>query len=293
MMDGISAFDAEVGRLAARQIASAEALVIGAGAGMGVDSGLPDFRGQQGFWRAYPAYQKLGLSFSSLANPQWFWTDPELAWGFYGHRLELYRRTVPHEGFALLLKWARRMQRGAIVFTSNVDGQFQRAGFDPAQVVEAHGAIDFLQCTRSCGVGIFPADGVHVDVDEETFRARPPLPACPSCGELARPNILMFGDGEWDSERTELQHAELTRFLGAVEAGKVAVVECGAGSAIPTVRRFCERVAASTGARLIRVNPREPEVPAGGIGVPSGARAALAVIDGLLEGALHPPAETR
>jgi NAD-dependent SIR2 family protein deacetylase len=44
---------------AAKAIKSAEALVIGAGAGMGVDSGLPDFRGDQGFWRAYPPYEKL------------------------------------------------------------------------------------------------------------------------------------------------------------------------------------------------------------------------------------------
>ena len=108
---------------------SAQALLIGAGAGMGVDSGLPDFRGTQGFWKAYPAYAKLGLDFASMANTQWFQKDPEFAWGFYGHRLGLYRTTVPHAGFGLLRAWASRMKHGAFVFTSNVDGQFQRAGF--------------------------------------------------------------------------------------------------------------------------------------------------------------------
>ena len=48
---------------AARAIANARALVISAGAGMGVDSGMPDFRGSEGFWRAYPAYAKLGMRF--------------------------------------------------------------------------------------------------------------------------------------------------------------------------------------------------------------------------------------
>lgn len=267
---------------AAQQIAAAEALVIGAGAGMGVDSGLPDFRGDQGFWRAYPAYEKLGMSFVSMANPRWFRTDPEMAWGFYGHRLELYRRTVPHRGFAVLRGWAARMKHGAMVFTSNVDGQFQRAGFDPARVVEAHGAIDHLQCTKECGVGIFSADGIKVTVDEETFRAQKPLPACPRCGGLARPNILMFGDGAWDSARAEEQEERLARFLGLLEEGKVAVIECGAGGAIPTVRHFCEQVAGSYKARLIRVNPREPEVPAEGIGVAAGAMAAILAIDAAL-----------
>src|SRR5436305_9091673 len=114
---------------AAEAVEAADALLIGAGAGMGVDSGLPDFRGTQGFWRAYPPYAKLNLDFVSLANPMWFATDPALAWGFYGHRLNLYRRTRPHEGFAILLRWAGRIPHGAFVFTSNIAGHFQRSGF--------------------------------------------------------------------------------------------------------------------------------------------------------------------
>ena len=58
--------------LARDAIAAADALLVAAGAGMGVDSGLPDFRGPEGFWPAYPAYRKLGKSFQDLANPVWF-----------------------------------------------------------------------------------------------------------------------------------------------------------------------------------------------------------------------------
>ena len=176
-----------------------------AGAGMGVDSGLPDFRGPEGFWRAYPPYRRLGLRFEEIADPEHFHADPELAWGFYGHRLALYRRTVPHAGYAVLRRWADRWPTR--VFTSNVDGAFQAAGFDPETVVECHGAIGMLQCTRPCHDGTWSADGsaseatgrriVDVAIDEATMRARPPLPACPRCGAVARPNILMFGDGFW------------------------------------------------------------------------------------------------
>jgi len=76
---------------AADVIRNAEALLVCAGAGIGVDSGLPDFRGNEGFWKAYPPFAKLGLNFIDMANPEWFSQDPELAWGFYGHRLNLYR----------------------------------------------------------------------------------------------------------------------------------------------------------------------------------------------------------
>ena len=92
---------------AAEAIAKAKALLVTAGAGMGVDSGLPDFRGDEGFWKAYPPFRELGLRFVDLASPGWFEDDPELAWGFYGHRLELYRRTVPHRGFEVLRRLAR------------------------------------------------------------------------------------------------------------------------------------------------------------------------------------------
>src|SRR4051812_38416047 len=162
---------------AADAVRSADALLVGAGAGMGVDSGLPDFRGNQGFWRAYPPYQELGLDFMSMANPRWFALDPAFAWGFYGHRLELYRRTTPHEGFAILRRWGERVKHGAFVFTSNVDGQFQRAGFADDRIVEIHGSIHLMQCLGDCH-GFTQADPHHVAIDMETMRARDPLPAC-------------------------------------------------------------------------------------------------------------------
>ena len=180
---------------AATAIARAGALLVTAGAGMGVDSGLPDFRGPEGFWRAYPAYRDLGYNFMDVADARRFEVDPALAWGFYGHRLALYRETRPHAGFIFLKRWGERMPGGCRVFTSNVDGQFQRAGFDEARVAEVHGSIHHAQCLRDCGVGVFPADRFQMEVDPATMRATGELPRCPACGALARPNILMFGDG--------------------------------------------------------------------------------------------------
>jgi NAD-dependent SIR2 family protein deacetylase len=260
---------------AAEALRGADALLVGAGAGMGVDSGLPDFRGDQGFWKAYPAYEKLGLRFIELADPSWFEKDPSLAWGFYGHRRNLYRKTSPHGGFALLRKWGERMAKGAFVFTSNVDGQFQRAGFAADRICEIHGSLMHLQCSRRCGA-IWEADAGEINVDDETFRAREPLPRCPTCGALARPNVLMFGDSGWIGDRTDEQVARFDAWASG--ADKLVAVECGAGTAIPTVRRMCE-----SAGRLIRINVREPEVRAPGhIGIAGKALATLEAIDRLL-----------
>ena len=269
-------------REAATIIADAAALLVCAGAGMGVDSGLPDFRGAEGFWNAYPPYRELGLDFYDLANPEWFSRDPELAWGFYGHRLELYRRAVPHLGFALLRGWAEAKPGGYFVFTSNVDGQFQKAGFAEERIHECHGSIHHLQCAAGCSGPVWPVAAAAVPVDVRTMRARPPLPDCPFCGRLARPNVLMFGDWNWQPQRGREQALRLRHWLEATEGKKLAVIECGAGMAVPSVRHMSERLLARPGTKLVRINTNEAGVPAGQIGLAGGALAMLEAIAALI-----------
>ena len=261
-------------RRAAEVLGDADALLVTAGAGIGVDSGLPDFRGDKGFWKAYPIIAGLGLSFVDMANPEWFQRDPKLAWAFYGHRLNLYRGTLPHDGFHVLLELARKKPGGYFVFTSNVDGQFQKAGFEENRIAECHGSIHWFQCVRECSDLIWNAEEVELTVDEEIFRAVEPLPKCPKCGYLARPNILMFGDWQWNSRRTDGQSAGLRQWLNRVsqERANVAIVEVGAGRAVSTVRSASESIAARYGATLVRINPRDFDIPPGRhVSIPLGA----------------------
>lgn len=261
--------DADALEAAAHVLRSADALLIGAGAGMGVDSGLPDFRGPEGFWKAYPPFR--GRRFADISTPHWFDTDPALAWGFFGHRLGLYRNTEPHRGFRQLLQWGRQKPLGCFVFTSNVDGQFQKAGFAEEQLLECHGSIHYLQCQADCGRGIWPSDDVTVLVDEATVRAQAGIPHCPDCGAVARPNILMFGDYGWDAARFEQQLVRYERWLAAAAGARWATIEFGAGLAVPTVRCECE----SRGSALVRINPREPQTPPGGVSLAMGALDAI------------------
>jgi len=259
----------------AEAIRAAEFLLFSAGAGMGVDSGLPDFRGPEGFWRAYPAYRHLGLEFSDMANPRWFADDPAFAWGFYGHRLNLYRATIPHLGFAILKDWSQ--SRSTFIFTSNVDGQFQSAGFEEHQLFEVHGAIRWAQCTQPCTNEVWNAGDLEVRVDEQTFRAGPPLPQCPHCSDVARPNILMFGDWRFLGTRCEEQAQRYQRWRAGLDARKTVVIEMGAGTSIPTVRHEGEALLRK-GATLIRINPREPQGPSGTLSLPMGALAGVTAL---------------
>ncbi|MDR0934308.1 MAG: NAD-dependent deacetylase [Burkholderiaceae bacterium] len=241
-------------KAAARLIKEADGLLIGAGAGMGVDSGLPDFRGNEGFWKAYPLLGKARIPFVEIANPASFSDNPLLAWGFYGHRLRLYRDTIPHQGFHILQAFAGKMAHGAFVFTSNVDGQFQKAGFPPERVAECHGSIHYLQCAHPCSRAIWSADTLNVAVDEDSCRWLPTLPSCTECGNLARPNILLFNDWGWISDQTDLQMERLNKWYMRLD--NPLVIELGAGLAVPTVRRVCESIPAP----LVRINPTDPQI---------------------------------
>lgn len=267
----------EVFQRCAEAIFQADGLLITAGAGMGVDSGLPDFRGTTGFWQAYPALAKANIDFQDIANPEAFRVVPRRAWGFYGHRLNLYRQTVPHEGFSILRRLGEKISNGMFVFTSNVDGQFQKADFDSNQVHECHGSIHHLQCLDGCMGDIWPADDFHPQVDEENCLLTTDFPRCEHCGGIARPNILMFSDWEWIAHQAYRQEARLKEWLSSVQ--HLVVIEIGAGSKIPTARSFGVRQKGF----LIRINPTEPELGgATGVSLRMDGLAALRGIEGAI-----------
>ena len=242
---------------AARTVAVADVVVVTAGAGLGVDSDLPDFRGAEGFWRAYPPYRGLGVAFHELASPEAFRADARLAWGFYAHRRRLYADAPLHAGHKVLARLTADAPHAGLAITSNVDGLLQRAGIEP--VWEVHGRIRVDQCARDCGEPVWQAV-LTPQVDPTTMRAVGALPSCAGCGGPARPNVLLFGgDVVWDATRSDAQQAAVVELLDQVVGDDVVVLEVGAGTALPTLRRIGASLQHSHGATLVRVNRDEPE----------------------------------
>jgi NAD-dependent SIR2 family protein deacetylase len=246
---------------ATQTVGEADALLISAGAGMGVDSGLPDYRGTKGFWNAYHGIGNSSQSFFELANMDMFEHNPLQAWAFYGQRLNQYRDAKPHSGFQQLLEVGRQKPNGFFVMTSNVDGQFQIAGFEDGKIEECHGSIHYLQCSRPCSDDVWDAKDVDIFVDEEKFQAMGDLPRYPRCAAIARPNILMFYDGAWVNKRTKAQEDRLWVWLeGLMEGRRLVIVEIGAGTVISTIRQRSEYYASLHFAPLIRINPNDYHV---------------------------------
>jgi NAD-dependent SIR2 family protein deacetylase len=266
-------------RRVAQSVNDADALLITAGAGMSADSGMPVFRGNEGFWRAYPPLQKLGISFERMAQPVWFSEKPRMAWAFYGHRLQLYREAKPHAGYGILRGWCDRMSAGCFVVTSNVDGHFLATGFPPDGVVEQHGRIGRLQCTVPCTEETWETPVLDLQVDMDCLEARGELPLCPKCGALARPNILMFNDADWVRDVTQQQTRRLDAWLAGVRGRRLVVVELGAGRAIQTIRALGERTAQRPLTTLVRINPDASEFEETLLPLPLPALQALSMVD--------------
>ena len=99
---------------------------------------------------------------------------------------------------------------------------------------------------------------------------------------MARPNVLMFGDVDCDGTRSGEQYRRLNAWMRSLAEGRLVLIECGAGKAVPTIRRYCEQTARQESGTLVRINPREPDVPAGHVALPMGALDALRAIDALV-----------
>lgn len=119
---------------------------------------------------------------------------------------------------------------------------------------------------------------------DENFRNKD-LPKCPTCGEVSRPNVLMFGDFSFKGERINKQYVNYNKFQEQLEKNhenvKLVCIEIGAGTAIPTVREEGEYLCEKFDGTLIRINLRDDEIPKDldAISLPLGGLDALTKIE--------------
>ena len=146
--------------------------VVLTGAGISTESGIPDFRSPTGIWATYDPME--------YATIYAFLADPAKVWDFYGKRLELLGSAEPNEGHRALAELERRGWVRAVI-TQNIDRLHERAG--SRSLVEVHGSIRTSSCL-DCGTVVPFADVAELL----------PLPACPRCGRVLKPDVVMFGE---------------------------------------------------------------------------------------------------
>ncbi|MEZ5290673.1 MAG: NAD-dependent deacylase [Vicinamibacterales bacterium] len=197
------------------------------GAGVSAASGVPTFRGRDGLWRQHRP--------EDLATPEAFARDPALVWAWYGWRRERLRACVPNAAHTVLAAWAGRWA-GMTIVTQNVDGLHERAG--APDVLRLHGSLWHVRCADACRTGKAPRPFDDVLAPEV-------LPRCPSCGALARPDVVWFGE-PLDARVLDRAANAAARSDVFLAVGTSAVVFPAAGL-IPLARQG--------GAFVVEVNP--------------------------------------
>jgi NAD-dependent deacetylase len=146
--------------------------VVLTGAGISTESGIPDFRSPNGVWARYDPME--------YATIDAFLEDPAKVWDFYGKRLTMLDDAQPNDGHRALAELEDRGWVRAVV-TQNIDRLHERAG--SRALVEVHGSIRTSSCLE-CGTVVSFGEVV----------ALLPVPACPSCGRILKPDVVMFGE---------------------------------------------------------------------------------------------------
>jgi len=254
---------------------SADALVINTGAGMGVDSGLPDFRGTGGQWGKVS--DETGLTAMDVSNPKFLEENPQYVWKMFAKRMLSYRDTVPHNGFSILLNWIKLFNLDYFSITSNVDEQFLKAGFDKLKYREVHGSFFYMQCNKPCTKEIWELD-VNLETIFEDIEAEK-YPRCPNCGHYSRPNVYMFRDYSYIPTRNEEQEVRFQNFLTQNKNKQLLVIEIGSGPHVQSIRKKTRMLGIKYDANIIRIDPKNFKIKEPHIGIEMGALAALSEID--------------
>jgi NAD-dependent SIR2 family protein deacetylase len=223
------------------------------GAGMSADSGIPTFRDRDGYWKNFPVFKDKGLLPQELASPASFRKQPHHSWAFYEWRRRNARKNTPHKGYEVINRMVADIFTDSYVHTTNTDGYHIISGLPADRVTEIHGSMWRLQCMKgsSCKYGVrHNTDVPLLEMDESTMSALA-MPKCPVCGDLLRPNILMFGDWEYIENDIQLNHFE--QFLGT--HNKIDLIFLiGSSSQIPTNDYIAKRLQ-QLGSKVVTINP--------------------------------------
>jgi NAD-dependent deacetylase len=214
------------------------------GAGISAESGIPTFRGREGFW----VVGSRNYMPQEMATHEMFARAPEEVWRWYLYRFGVCRDARPNAGHAALVALERALGERFTLVTQNIDGLHRRAGSE--RVLCIHGDAAYVRCADGCGTGLldlplFPRRGK----DEPFTDADRARLACPSCGGWLRPHVLWF-DEYYDEANYRMESA----LRAATEAELLLVVGTSGATNLPMQ---IGRLAFEREATLVDVNPEE------------------------------------
>lgn len=239
---------------------NADYVVIGAGAGLSAAAGIT-YSGKRFTDNFKDFIARYGLTdmYSSAFYP--FKTEEE-RWAYWARHIRMNRYDVPAtELYRLLLHTVK--EKDYFVITTNVDGQFEKSGFDKERIFAVQGDYAYLQCAHGCHDRLYYNEALVLEMSRQTKDCRIPpslVPRCPVCGGKmdvhVRKDRYFVQDSQWYASYERYQD-----FMEKACGGNTLLLELGVGYNTPTIIRFpFERLAArKRNVTLVRINKDYPD----------------------------------
>ena len=225
--------------------AAAGPVVVLTGAGISAASGIPTFRGPEGYWTVGSRHYQP----EEMATQAMFRRAPAMVWSWYLYRRGICLAALPNSGHRALVELERALPDRFVLLTQNVDGLHLRAGNSPARTWQVHGNLHWMRCASECTPAPVPvpeACGAPAR-GEPLGGGEAALLRCPQCGDWMRPHVLWF-DETYDEPRY--------RFESALEAARRAALLLVVGSSgATTLPMYVGGIVARRGAAMIDVDP--------------------------------------
>jgi NAD-dependent deacetylase len=228
----------------AEAIRADKRLTILTGAGISAESGIPTFRGPEGYWTV--GSQEYHPQ--EMATWDMFSRVPLEVWKWYLYRMGVCARAKPNRGHLALVEMERLFQEHFTLITQNVDNLHLRAGNSPERTFQIHGNIFFMRCADECRKTLYPLPaGVSGKSKDQALTASEiALLKCPACGGTTRPHVLWF-----DETYNEVHFKFESSLRAAVRTDLLIIVGTAGATNLPNQVAALARQA---GAVLVDIN---------------------------------------
>ena len=227
---------AEILRLK-REIDTAETVVIGAGAGLSTAAGFT-YSGER-FQKYFSDFEEK-YGFHDMYSGGFFpFETPEEMWAYWSRYIFINRYTDVDNGtYKRLFEIVKN--KNYFVITTNVDHQFQKAGFDKSRLFYTQGDFGLFQCSEPCHYQTYDNEEIVKDMIEFQKNMKIPtelIPKCPKCGKPMTMN-LRSDDKFVEDEGWNRASERYKNFLQAHNGQHILFLELGVGYNTPVIIKF-------------------------------------------------------
>ncbi len=214
------------------------------GAGISAESGIPTFRGKDGYW----VVGSRNYMPEEMATARMFQRQPDEVWRWYLYRFGICKKFAPNPAHHALVELERHCDERFRLVTQNIDGLHRRAGSTHERTYCIHGDSAWVRCADDCGVGLLeqPDFGLRDAGTPLSAKDKARL-TCPQCGAWLRPHVLWF-----DECYDEPLYRADSAMQAAANADLLLVVGTSGATNLPSqIGQLCYRL----GTPIIDVNP--------------------------------------